>query len=111
MKRKKKFLPVVLALTILAASAATISTAALQWNEKQKKEAVEQKEPEPLVISTPKEQSGKIIIYQDDKVAYEYEGPIRVNQKNGEYRIEVHTGICSCFEEDDNIKNSSEVDE
>ena len=58
--------------------------------------------PKPLVINIPKEQFGKIIIYLDEEVLYEYEGPIKVERSAGEYKVEVHTGTCSCFDDNDN---------
>ena len=57
--------------------------------------------PKGNTIKVPEEEVGRVTIYQDGVVAYEYEGPLLYIRKDGEFRIEVWTaGSCSCFEKE-----------
>lgn len=60
------------------------------------------KEREPDISTASVEESaekiGKVTIYQDSVLIYEYQGPLEVNHVDGTHEIEVQTTSCSCFE-------------
>lgn len=93
-----KKMKIILLIFVAAILICTV-TAAVFSGEKTKDEQKTEVTPEPLVIVTDKEQKGKVTIYMDGIVTYEYEGPIKVDKADGEYKIEVRTESCSCFEE------------
>lgn len=95
--KKKKVLLALLALVALTACVAMLLTEVSPKNVPEERETVEQTKAVPLVISTQKEQLGKVTIYNDEEVAYEYEGPIEVRRQDGKYLIEVHSFTCSCY--------------
>ena len=101
MKKIKKALLSILAAAVILIFATAVAVIALPENHpKETKEEPEiETSPTPLVINIPKEQFGKVTIYLDEEILYEYEGPIKVERAAGEYKIEVHTGTCSCFDD------------
>ena len=104
MKKIKKALLSILAAALILTCTTAVAVIALpaDYIEETKEEPEIETSPKPLVINIPKEQFGKIIIYLDEEVLYEYEGPIKVERSAGEYKVEVHTGTCSCFDDNDN---------
>lgn len=93
---KKRVFAVAVAVISVAAILMTINIGSN--NRASAKEESQYVKPTPLVIDNSKVSSGKITIYQEEKVLYEYQGPIQVWRRNGEYFIEVHTIPCSCSE-------------
>lgn len=102
MKKKKMFIALFVIAVLMAGSAALL-TAASPKSEPVGTETIEQEKVTPSAINTQTNQSGKVTIYQDGEVMYEYEGPIEIRRREGRYRIEVQTFSCSCY--------GSEVDE
>ena len=104
MKKIKKALLSILAAALILTCTTAVAIIALPADHtaETKEEPEIETSPKPLVINIPKEQFGKIIIHLDEEVLYEYEGPIKVERSAGEYKVEAHTGTCSCFDDNDN---------
>lgn len=97
----KKFKNSILAtlLIILTALCLVLSVALYRQTAQSKSEPVES--PRGNTIKVPEEEVGRVTIYRDGIVAYEYEGPLLYIRKDVEFRIEVWTaGSCSCFEKE-----------
>lgn len=96
-KLKSAFLPAFLIL--LTTVCVVLSVALCQQTEQMEPEPAEA--PKGNTIKVPEEEVGRVTIYQDGVVAYEYEGPLLYIRKDGEFGIEVWTaGSCSCFEKE-----------
>lgn len=104
MKKIKKALLSILAAALILACTTAVAVIAFPADHtvETKEEPEIETSPKPLVINIPKEQFGKVTIYLDEEVLYEYEGPIKVERSAGEYKVEVHTETCSCFDDYDN---------
>lgn len=42
------------------------------------------------------EEIGKVTIYQDGSLVFEYQGPLRIKHIDGKHEIELETFSCSC---------------
>ena len=85
MKKIKKALLSILAAALILTCTTAVAVIALPADHtaETKEEPEIETSPKPLVINIPKEQFGKIIIYLDEEVLYEYEGPIKVERSAG----------------------------
>lgn len=102
-----------LMLVVAALAATAISIAVADASAKQEKalEKTESVKATPLVINNSEESTGKVTIYLDGEVEFEYQGPIKVWRRNGEHFVEVHTLSCSCSENSEDVgEQKLEVD-
>ncbi|MDD3337829.1 MAG: hypothetical protein PHS82_03120 [Lachnospiraceae bacterium] len=62
--------------------------------------------PTPLVIETPKEQTGSISCYdmESGELIQQYVGPITVTRRNGQYVISYESSSCTCFSHENDIE-------